>query len=132
VLGQVAEIVSGAQVGLGASPLPGHTRQAGRQRREPGRRQRRQRRLAPAPAPHPLPLGDAAGENRPILQETTQVLCHLSGRRIALFRLLGDRLQHNGLQVPGNGAVQFAGRRRLVVSHRPDQLRPVRLWKCRP
>ncbi len=60
--------------------------------------------------------------DRPVLQEPPQVVTQRLRRGITGGRLLGDRLEHDRLQVAGDLGVELAGRVGRIVEHLLDQL----------
>ena len=79
------------------------------------------RRMPPRPGPQPLRGGRRAGEDRPAVEEPLQVVGHFLRRRVAVGRLLAERLQDDGLQLRRDRRLQGTGGRGLVVGDLPDQ-----------
>ena len=79
------------------------------------------RRVPPRPGPQTLRKGRPTGEDRPAVEEPLQVVGHFLRRRVAVGRLLAERLQDDGLQLRGDRRLQGAGGRGLVVGDLPDQ-----------
>ncbi len=66
------------------------------------------------PPPEPDRSRSTAGKNGPVLQKSLQVVGQLTGRLVAVARIRGHRLEHDRLQIAGDGRVQLARPRWLA------------------
>src|SRR5262245_21463506 len=64
-----------------------------------------------------------AGENRPTFQETAEILGKLLGGRKSLVRELGNRLEHNRLEIDRNQPIPIAKRFAAEARAVDEQLR---------
>ena len=65
---------------------------------------------------------DGPGEDRLVSQEPSQVAGHFLGRGVALFGVLGHRLEHDGFQIGGHCLVDLAHGPRFFDRDLPQQL----------
>ena len=72
--------------------------------------------VAPAPTPEPSDRPERPRLDRLATEPSAQVVGQIAGHGIAPRRLLGHRLQADGLQVPRDPVVEPTGRARLVVA----------------
>ena len=88
--------------------------------------------IALAPSPVALDRRDRPRSNRPVGQETVELIAKLRRRGVTVLGVLRDRRLHDRLQVAGNRRVDLAQWARLFLGHLANQGVPVLGLECRP
>src|ERR1041384_3811420 len=117
---------------FGAAPLPQNSGQSGKDSEEESHRQGREDRAAFAPEPGFLRKGDWPRQNRPVLEESTEVIRqHLCGW-ITPGRVLLQTFETDRLQIDRHARIQPARSDRLGVLDLEQNLRQSLALKRRP